>query len=457
MPYPRGVPSFEAPETRYARSGDVHVAYQIAGDGAVDLIYVPSGGHHVELVWENPAQARFLSRLASLSRVLMFDKRGTGMSDRVVGVPTLETRMDDIRAVMDSAGSERAVLFGLGEAGPLCILFAATYPERASALVLFNTTPRLVRNHELPWLPSRAALEQRIEEIPGRWGEVAFHTDSMLRSNPSATEDERVGFARVFRLSMSPGAAVAFLRMNLEVDVCAVLPSIRVPTLVVHRRDVSWPPFASAPFMAERIPGAKLVELPGRDFGPPLGDQDALFGELERFLCEIAEGRAAQKEPDRVLATVLFTDLVGQTAKAVELGPRWQELLREHNAAVRRELIRFSGREIDTAGDGFFASGFDGPARAIRCGCAIRDAITKLGLGVRVGVHTGECDIVDDKLSGLAVNIGARVAAQADKGEVLVSRTVRDLVAGSGISFEPRGLRELKGLGEWPLYAVVDT
>lgn len=426
----------------------------MVGEGPLDLVFIPSLTHHVELVWENPPQAQFFRRLASISRLLLFDKRGTGMSDRVAGA-TLEVRMDDIRAVMDAAGSERAVLCGLGDGGPLCALFAATYPERTTALVLINTAPRMVRSPELPWLPTRAQREREIEEGERRWGDRDAG-ELFARGSPSATEEERRGFARVMRLSVSPGSAAAYMRMNLDVDICDVLPLIRVPTLVMHRTEIEVLDVRSGRYLAEHIPGARLVELPGCDFAPQLGDPDRLFAELESFLKEVVEGEAWEAEPDRILATVLFTDIVGSTARAAELGDRaWRQLLQKHHEAVRSQLGRFRGKEMDTAGDGFFAT-FDGPARAIRCAFAIREGIRELDLDVRAGLHSGECELVDGKAGGIAVHIGARVASVAEPGEVLVSSTVKDLVAGSGIEFEDRGEHQLKGISEaWRLFTVV--
>jgi class 3 adenylate cyclase len=447
----------EPPETRYTLSGDVNIAYQVVGEGPLDLVFIPSMTHHVELVWENPPQAQFFSRLASFSRLLLFDKRGTGMSDRVVGAPTLEVRMDDIRAVMDAVGSERAVLCGLGDGGPLCALFAATYPERTTALVLINSVPRYVRSPELPWLPTRAEREREIEEVARRWGDREAAAKQFGRGSPSATEEERRGFARVMRLSVSPGSAAAYLRMNLDVDICDVLPLIRVPTLVMYRTEMDVRlDTRSGRYLAEHIPGARLAELPGRDFAPQLGDPDRFFAELESFLKEVVEGEAWEAEPDRVLATVLFTDIVDSTARAAELGDRaWRQLVQKHHETVRSQLGRFRGREMDTAGDGFFAT-FDGPARAIHCARAIRDGIRQLDLDVRAGLHSGECELVDGKAGGIAVHIGARVASLAEPGEVLVSSTVKDLVAGSGIEFEDRGEHQLKGISEaWRLFTVV--
>jgi class 3 adenylate cyclase len=448
----------DSPETRYVKSGEVHVAYQVVGDRSLDLVYIPNGPHHVELNWENPPVARFLERLAGLTRLIMFDKRGTGMSDRMVGVHTLETRMDDVRAVMDAAGSARAVLFAVGDAGPLCALFAATFPERSVGLVLINSTPRFVRGPDFPWLPSRGEADQRIEENLRRALDPSLRAELFTLGNPDVTEAEIQSFTRVFRNSVSPGTSVEYQRMNLDVDVCDVLPSIRVPTLILHRTELARPDIRGAQYMASRIPGARLVELTGRNFGPPLGDQEELFIEIEHFLNETPALRnRLDAEPERVLSTILFTDIVDATTKASELGDRaWRELLGRHHQLIRESLGYFRGRELDTAGDGFFAT-FDGPARAIRCACAIRDGVRQVGLQVRVGLHTGECEVMDDKVTGIAVHIGARVAALASTSEVLVSRTVKDLVAGSGIEFDHRGAQKLKGVpGEWELYAVTD-
>ncbi|HYX76966.1 MAG TPA: adenylate/guanylate cyclase domain-containing protein, partial [Gaiellaceae bacterium] len=384
-----------------------------------------------------------------------FDKRGTGMSDRLAGTETLEERMDDIRAVMDAAGSERAVISGLGDGGPLAMLFAATYPERTRALVLINTSPRFVRSPELPWLPTRAERERGLEEMVSRWGDPAHHVEMVKRGSPSIAEEDRRAFGRVVRLSASPGAVAAYMRTTFDVDVCDVLPLIRVPTLVLQRTEIEFVDVRSGRYLAEYIRGAKLVELPGRDFAPQAGDPDRLFAELEGFFGQVSEGKTWELESDRVLATVLFTDIVGATARAARIGDRaWRELLQRHHDTVRTQLGRFRGREIDTAGDGFFAS-FDGPARAIHCACAIRDRLGELGLEIRAGLHAGECELLDGKVGGIAVHIGARIAANAEPGEVLVSSTVKDLVAGSGISFLERGEHELKGIpGDWRLYAV---
>src|SRR5262245_6873904 len=443
-----------APETRYAKSGDVNIAYQVVGDGPPDLVAVDVISH-IELDWEIPSRARFFNRLAAHCRLVRANQRGTGMSDRNVRVPTLATRRDDIRAVLGAAGSQRAVPFALGAASPLSVLFAATYPERTAGLILMNASPRFVKSPSLPWLPTREETQRRADEAERRWGDPAFAYEFLRTSNPSAPDDELRSIAHGFRLSVSPGAAAAYIRMNLDVDVSEVLPLIRVPTLVMHRKDGGGWDVRSGRYLAEHIPGSRLVELPGADFSPAVGEQEPVFVELESFLADVVAGTLPGVEPDRVLATVLFSDIVGSSERAATLGDKaWRELLLRHHELVRRQLVRFRGQEVDTAGDGFFAS-FDGPARAIRCGCAIVDAMPELGLEVRVGLHTGECELVDGKVAGIAVHTGARVAANAQPGEVLVSSTVRDLVAGSGLTFEDRGSHELKGIpGEWRLYAV---
>jgi class 3 adenylate cyclase/pimeloyl-ACP methyl ester carboxylesterase len=443
----------KVPETRYARSGDVSIAYQVLGNGPPDLVYAPPLAH-LELDWETPSEARFYSQLASTCRLILFNMRGVGMSDRIQGVPTLESRMDDIRAVMDAAGSERAVIFGLGDAGPLCVLFAATYPERTLALVLFNSSPRFVRNPQHPWLPTRAEQEAQADEFERHWGDAEFMSKALRSINPSLTEAELPSHLRSLRLSVSPGSAAGYVRMNMDVDVCDVLPLVRVPALVMHRSGGGGWGVESGRYLAEHITGSRFVELPGVDFMPGLGDQDQLFAELERFLGDVGEGKTVV-EADRVLATVLFTDIVGSSEKAASLGDRaWRGLLEKHHALVRRQLARFRGVEVDTAGDGFFAS-FDGPARAVRCACAIVEAMPELGLDVRAGLHAGECELANGKVAGIAVHTGARVASLAQPREVLVSSTVKDLVAGSEIDFEERGSHELKGIpGEWRLFAV---
>jgi pimeloyl-ACP methyl ester carboxylesterase len=439
------------PETRYARSEGVNIAYQVVGEGPFDLVYVPGWISNVELMWEEPTHARLLRRLASFSRLILFDKPGTGMSDPVPldRLPTLEQRMDAVRAVMDAARSERAALFGSSEGGLMSVLFAATYPERTRALITMAIYAKRLWSADYPWAPTPEARAAEIESIERTWG------GEMDISNlaPSADEAFKRRAVAYLRRSASPGAAVALLRMNSQIDVRAVLPTIQVPTLVLQRvgdRDVN---VEEGRWIAAQIPGAKYVELPGDEHLIWAGDVDRVVDEVEEFLT----GTRPVQEADRVLATVLFTDIVGSTEHAAELGDRrWREVLEEHHTRVRRQLEHFRGREVDTAGDGFLAT-FDGPARAIRAAFAIRDSIHELGMDIRAGLHTGECELMEDKVGGIAVHTGARVADAAGAGEVFVSSTVRDLVSGSGITFEERGEHELRGVGTWRLYSVVDA
>jgi class 3 adenylate cyclase len=443
------------PETRYARSGDVSIAYQVLGDGPFDLVYIPPFVSHVELAWEVPSLAAVFRRVASFGRLIRLDKRGTGMSDRVSGAPALETRMDDVRAVMDAVGSERAALIGVSEGGAMAVLFAATYPERTWALVLEGASAREQWAPDYPWGWKEEDYERDLADELQRWGTREHSFEIVQAIAPSLAEHEREAAARLIRQSASPGAAVALSRMNRQIDVRHALPAIRVPTLVLNREHEREFIVRSSQYLAEHIPGALHVELPGTDHALFAGDAETALAAVEGFLTEAWARSAEEAEPDRVLATVLFTDIVGSGEKVVALGDRaWRELLERHHELVRRQLARFRGREVDTAGDGFFAS-FDGPARAIRCACAIVDGVRDLGLEVRAGLHTGECELANGKVAGIAVHTGARVAAHAGPGEVLVSSTVRDLVAGSGLAFEERGPRELKGIpGEWRLFAV---
>ncbi|HET7856418.1 MAG TPA: adenylate/guanylate cyclase domain-containing protein [Gaiellaceae bacterium] len=435
------------PEIRYAKSGEVNIAYRVLGDGPLDLVLVHGFISHLELDWEEPRMARFLERLASFSRLILFDKRGTGLSDRPGGLPDLETRMDDVRAVMDAVGSEQAALFGYSEGGPMSCLFAATHPERTSALVLYGTyAKRRDPDEDYPWAATWEERQAYAAEMERDWGTEA-DLGTMI---PNADAATRRWWAARTRASASPGAARDLILMNSQIDIRPVLPAISAPTLVLHRHGDRDSRPEEGRYIAERIPGARFVELAG-DVHHPMVDSDQILDEVEEFLT----GRRPAAEPDRVLATVLFTDIVGSTERAASLGDRrWRELIDRHDALVRHELQRFQGREVDSTGDGFLAT-FDGPARAIRCADSLRRAVRELGLEIRAGLHTGECEVFGDAIRGIAVHTGARVAALAGAGEVLVSNTVKDLVAGSGIEFADRGTHELKGVpGEWRLYAV---
>ena len=437
------------PQTRYAKSGDVNIAYQVLGDGPSDLVYVPGWVSHVELAWELPDLARGFERLASFSRLILFDKRGTGMSDPVPtsALPTLEQRMDDVRAVMDAVGSTSAAIFGASEGGNMSLLFAAANPERTTAVCTFGSTARRLWAEDYPWAPT---WEQRQADMAG----VEREWTSGLDWDDIAPSLDQAGLAelsRYYRRCASPGAAVALMRMNSFVDIREVLPAIQAPTVVMHRLEDRDANIDEAHYIAARIPDAKVVEFRGADHSWWTQDQDLILDEIEHAVT----GVKPAPEPNRVLATVLFTDLVRSTERLADVGDReWAELLRRHHAAIRRELKRFRGHEIDTAGDGFFAS-FDGPARGIRCALAARDGARELGLELRAGLHTGECERFGDNLAGIAVHTGARVAALAGASEVLVSSTVRDLVSGSGIEFEDRGERDLKGIGPRRVFAVI--
>jgi len=442
------------PETRYARRGDYSIAYQVVGDGPFDLVYVPGFVSHVEIGWEEPRVARYIERLASFSRLIWFDKRGTGLSDRVPPseLPTLEERMDDVRAVMDAAGSERAALFGISEGGPMSILFAATYPDRTQALVLYGTYAKAAADDDYEWGIPIADVGSIAEVVQEDWGKGPL----LDMFSPSVADDEhyRKWWARAQRSAASPAAAATVLRMAADVDARSVLPVVRVPTLVVHRSNDLVAPAPGARYIADHIPGAKYVELPGDDHAPWVGDADALVDEIEEFLT----GTRHAREPDRMLATVLFTDIVDSTSRASQLGDSdWRKLIERHDQLMRGEIERHRGREVKTMGDGFLAT-FDGPARAIRCAWSAAETVRRLGIEIRAGLHTGECEVMGRDIGGIAVNIGARVGSAAGPGEVLVSRTVTDLVAGSGIEFTDRGVHSLKGLpGEWQLYAVASA
>ncbi len=442
----------EAPKTRYAKSAHgAHVAYQVVGEGPFDLVLRGEWFCHLDWLWEEPSIARMLSRLASFSRLILLDLRGTGLSDPVsLGeLPTVEEWTDDIRLVMDTVGSERAALVGTGGGGPMAMLFAAMYPDRVSGLVLIDSYARLAAGPDFAVGVPPELFNAFLEWVEPRWG-----TGAVLQvTGPSRSEDAgfRRWHAKFERQSVAPGGYQAIVRMLYQIDLREVVRTISAPTRIVHRVGNHFIPLALGRDLAERIAGATFVELPGNDHMFYTGDTDALVDEIEEFLTGIRSG----PEVDRVLATVLFTDIVGSTAEAARVGDRrWREIVEAHHTAVRRELERFRGREVDTAGDGFFAT-FDGPARAIRCARAIHGAMEPLDLSVRIGLHTGECEVLDGKLGGIAVNTGARIASLAGPREILVSRTVVDLVAGSGTEFDERGAHELKGVpGAWQLFAV---
>jgi len=442
---------FEAPETRYAKSGDVNIAYQVAGDGPFDLVHVPPFVSNLELQWEDPAERRYFERLASFSRLIMFDKRGTGLSDRVE-VATLEERMDDLRAVMDAAGSERAAIYGGSEGGALSILFTATYPERVSALVLYGAYPRMAWAPDYPDGVPEEIVDAGLGHLEEHWGRGLEGGIPVWALTPDRVDDpaRRKAHGKWERLSASPGAAVALQKMVMEIDVRHLLSAIRVPTLVVYRTaDVAHA--AGSRYLGAHIPGAKVVELQGSDYFPFLGDQDAILDEIEEFLTGVRPVPAL----DRALATVLFTDIVSSTERAAALGDdAWTRTLDRHDDLVAREVERHRGRRINTTGDGMLAT-FDGPARAVRCAQAICTGVRSLGIEVRAGLHTGEIELRGVDIGGIAVHIGARVSALAGPSEVLVSSTVKDLVAGSGLSFADRGAHALKGVpDQWRVFAV---
>jgi class 3 adenylate cyclase/pimeloyl-ACP methyl ester carboxylesterase len=439
-----------APQTRYARSGDVHIAYQVVGDGPIDLVYVPSWISQIEHNWDEPRVARYFRRLASFSRLIMFDRRGSGLSDPVPNAPTLEEQMDDVVAVMDAAGSEQAAVFALLEGGAMALLFAATHPERTTALALYEAQPRMSWAPDYDWALRAEDREEYVRHAVEGWGDGS----SLAALSPNADARLQEWYAKLQRLAASPGMAAKLMRMNGEVDVRAVLPLIQAPTLVLHRPADKYIDIRHSRYLVDHIPGARLVELPGEEtlgFGSGSGIE-AELDEIEEFFT----GMRHVPDPDRILATVMFADIVDSTRHAAEMGDRrWRDLLESLEGAVRSELQRFRGRAVKTMGDGFLAT-FDGPARAIRCATALREmAEERFGVEVRTGLHTGEIEVIGDDVGGIAVHIGARVGGLARGGEVLVSGTVKDLVVGSGIAFEDRGERELKGVpGEWRLWAV---
>ena len=449
----------DIPEIRYAKSGDVHIAYQVVGDGPVDLVFIHDWIWNLELQWENPLCVSLLERLSSFSRLLLFDKRGNGLSDRTVDLDlfTLEVRMDDVRAVMDAAASEQAILFGYGDDGaPLASVFAAAHPDRTRALILYETRAKVLKAPDYPWGYDGSALDVWSAERESFWGTDAYARRWLRELAPSVANDDRIvrWYSRLLRQSASPGTEGAFSRWMAAVDLRGMLSAIHVPTLVLHRTGDRDVPIEAGRDVADRISGARFVELPGIDSAPWAGDQEPLLAEVAAFVT----GSRTMGEVRRVLATVVFTDIVGSTEKAAQLGDtRWKELLAAHDERAKAEIERFRGRYVNTTGDGLLAT-FDGPARAVRCAKAIQEAVRPLGLEIRAGCHTGEIELDGEHVRGIAVHIGARVETLAGPGEVLVSSTVKDLVAGSGLVFADAGEHELKGVPDrWRLYRVVET
>lgn len=439
------------PETRYAKTGDIHIAYQVFGDGPVDMVLATEFWHSIEVQWDQPDLAAFLERLSSFARVISFDQRGSGVSDPVSlrELTSLDLWMDDINVVMDEVKSESAVLYGIGGGGTMSMLFAATHPQRVSGLVLVNSYARLSRAPDYPWGRGPEIEDEVRDVMRTGWGRGVFL--DLVAPSRVGDEEFRRWWARYQRIGASPGTVLSMRRMLGQIDVRDVLPSIRAPTLVLHRAETTWNRVEHGRYLAEHIPGARIVEVPGVDHFSFIGDSEAILTATEKFVA----GIVAPPESDRQLSTVLFTDIAGSTKLIAEIGDRrWREILEAQRTLVRRELDRYRGREIDTAGDGFFAS-FDGPARAVRCARVLSDAVRALGIEIRAGLHTGEVEVLNGGLAGVAVHIGQRVLAEAAPGEVLVSSTVKDLTAGSGLEFDDRGMHALKGVPEeWRLFAV---
>ena len=435
--------------TRYARSGDFHIAYTTAGNGPVDLVYVPTWIGQIEVLAEEPTINRFIEQTGKFSRLIAFDRRGAGLSDQIHGVPTLEEQMDDVLAVMDAVGSEKAALLGSLEGGPLAMLFAATHPERVSSLVLYATFARNCFAEDYDWADKPETRDPRVEALISQWGSGGIAAG--LAPSKAGDPDFVAWAGKMERYAFPPGQARRILGAVGETDVRDVLPAIQVPTLVMHRKGDAFIDIRHSHYLAEHIPGARLVELEGEDGLFSLGDTESILGEIEEFLT----GQRHDREPDRVLATVMFTDIVGSTERAAEIGDsRWRGLLESHDGLVQEHIERNRGRSIKSTGDGVLAT-FDGPARAIRAASSIEESVRRLGLEIRAGLHTGECEVIGDDVGGLAVHIGARVMGAAAPGEVLVSSTVKDLVVGSGIDFDDRGEHDLKGIpGAWRLFAV---
>ena len=439
-------------KTQYARSGTVNIAYKVTGQGPLDIVFVPGWVSHVELAWEEPTLARFLTRLASFARLITFDKRGTGLSDRVSDdqLPTPEERMDDICVVMDAVDSKRAAFFGYSEGGGICALFAATYPKRTTALALFATFAKRIWSPDYPWAPTPEERQKEYERIEREWGNKMDLSHYM--PSEMGNEDFVERLATYLRRSASPGAAVTLLKMNTQLDITHALPTIHVPTLVMHRTNDLDVNIEEGRWLAERIPGARFVEFSGPDHMPWIGDQNGILDEIQEFLT----GARPEPNPTRVLATILFTDIVESTRHAHELGDfAWKTLLEKHDRICENSVERFRGRLIKHTGDGIHAT-FDGPGRAISCASEILECAKGLGVDIRAGLHTGECEIRGETTEGVAIHLAARVAALAKSGEVLVSRTVRDLVAGSGLEFTNRGVHKIRGFPEkWQLFSVI--
>lgn len=438
------------PSTKYAKHGGVHVAYQTLGSADRDLVYLAGFFSHIELQWENERYRRFLNRLASFTRLITLDMRGTGLSDRADHLPLLEDQMDDMTSVLDRVGSNRTALFGASQAGPMAILYAASFPQRVDALILYAVYASSQRREDYPWGRDREWNERYLDQLDYQWGQGSF----LEQMAPSLVGDEAFEewWGRLERYSSSPGSAMEYATAHREDDVRDLLSAVAVPTLVIQRADDTYRGAGQGRYIADGIPDAQYVEIQGRDHLPYVGDQDAIIDEVQEFLTGVRSG----PESNRILATVLFTDIVDSTQRAAELGDsRWHELLERHNQIVATELAKHRGELVDTAGDGMMAI-FDGPARAVRCALGIGEAIDVLGLHIRAGLHTGEVDMGPTGVAGMGVHIGARVAGLAQADEVLVSRTVKDLVAGSRIEFIDRGLHELKGVPDkWHLFSVV--
>jgi class 3 adenylate cyclase len=437
------------PAARYAKSGDVHIAYVAMGEGPLDLVWVPTWISQCEHLFSEPTLETVGKRIGRFARIIAFDRRGAGLSDPMIGAPTLEEQMDDVLAVMEAVGSEGAAIFGTLEGGPLAALFAATYPDRVSSLILYATFARAAWAHDYDWTWRKEYRAERMAELVSHWGEglTAGGIAPSRLADPKFVD----WAARMERLAASPATIERIMELIGEFDVRRVLPSIRVPTLVMHRRDDTFIDFRHGEYIASKIPNARFVALEGSDNLFSIGDVDSFVGEVEEFLT----GSRYQREPDRMLATVLFTDICDSTKRAADLGDAaWRQLLEQHDRLVRRALERHRGREVKRTGDGFLAT-FDGPARALRCASSIAEGVRSLGIEVRAGLHTGEVEVMNGDIGGLAVHIGARVMGAAGPSEVLVSSTVKDLVVGSGIAFAERGSHELKGVpGEWRLFSV---